>query len=78
MRLTKAGSDELRDRYVGRRFRYHSKYGGIVENILCEEISVCETIHIKKGQPHIESYEISIISDKRNVYDLNDVEFYEL
>ena len=23
-------------------------------------------------------YEISIISDKRNVYDLNDVEFYEI
>ena len=77
MRLTKTGSDELRDQYVGRRFRYHSKYGGVVENILCEDISVTETIQIKKGQPYVESYEISIISDKRNVYDLNDVEFYE-
>lgn len=78
MRVTKPGSDELRDQYVGRKFRYHSKYGGVVENILCEDISVTETIQIKNGEPYIESYEVSIISDKRNVYDLNDVEFYEL
>lgn len=78
MRVTKPGSDELREQYVGREFRYHSKYGGVVENILCEDICICDTIRIKKGEPYIESYEISIISDKRNVYDLNDVEFYEL
>ena len=77
MRLTKPGSDELRDQYVGRQFRYYSKYGGVVENILCEDISVTEIIQIKNGEPYIESIEISIISDKRNSYDLNDVEFYE-
>lgn len=77
MRMTKTGSEELRNKYIGRKFRYHSKYGGVVEDILCEDICVCETIQIKKGQPYIESYEISIISDKRNVYNLNDVEFYE-
>ena len=78
IQLTKPGSDELRVQYVGRRFRYHSKYGGVVENILCEDICVCATIQIKKDEPYIQSYEVSIISDKRNIYDLNDVEFYEL
>lgn len=77
MRVTKPGSDELRDQYIGRRFRYHSKYGGAVEDILCEDISVTEMIQIKNGETYIESIEISIISDKRNSYNLNDVEFYE-
>lgn len=77
MRMTKPGSDDLRNQYVGKKFRYNSKYGGTVESILCEDICVCETIQIKKGEPYIESYEISIISDKRNVYNLKDVEFYE-
>ena len=67
---------ELRAKYVGLHFRYHSKYGGVVENILCEDICVCETIQIKNSEPYIESYEVIIISDKRNSYDLNDVEFY--
>jgi hypothetical protein len=31
----------------------------------------------KNGGLVIEKIEISIISDKRNVYDLNEVEFYE-
>lgn len=75
--VTKPESNELRDLYVGKKFRYKSKYGGSVENILCEDICVCETIKLKKGEPYIETFEISIISDKRNVYDLNELEFYE-
>ncbi len=78
MRLTKPGPEELRARYVGYKFRYNSKYGGHIDNILCEDVSVCETIQIKNGSPVIESCEIYIISDKRNSYDLEDVEFYEL
>ena len=78
MRLTKPGPKELCDRYMGRKFRYNSKYGGHTDNILCEDISVTEIIQIKNGEPVIESYKIYIISDKRNVYDLNDVEFYEI
>lgn len=77
MKMTRPGSNELRDQYVGKHFRYHSKYGGVLENILCEDICVCEILQIKKGEPHIESYEVSIISDKRNVYNLEEVEFYE-
>lgn len=78
MRVTKPGPEELCAQYVGRKFRYNSKYGGHTDNILCEDVSVCETIQIKNGEPVIESYEIYIISDKRNSYDLDDVEFYEL
>lgn len=75
--MTKPAGDELRAQYVGRKFRYYSKYGGVLENILCEDICICETLSIKKGEPYVESYEISIISDKRNVYNLEDVKFYE-
>ena len=77
MRMTKTGSEELRNKYIGRKFRYNSKYGGHTDNILCEDISVTERIQIKNGEPIIESCEIYIISDKRNSYDLEDVEFYE-
>jgi hypothetical protein len=77
MRMTKQGPEELRNKYVGRKFRYNSKYGGHTDNILCEDISVTERIQIKNGEPIIESCEIYIISDKRNSYDLEDVEFYE-
>jgi hypothetical protein len=77
MRITKQGPEELRNKYIGRKFRYNSKYGGHTDNILCEDISVTERIQIKNGEPIIESYEIYIISDKRNSYDLEDVEFYE-
>lgn len=77
MRITKQGPEELRNKYIGQKFRYNSKYGGHTDNILCEDISVTERIQIKNGEPIIESYEIYIISDKRNSYDLEDVEFYE-
>lgn len=78
MRLTKPAPEDLCTQYIGRKFRYNSKYGGHTDNILCEDVAVTETIQIKNGEPVIESYEIYIISDKRNSYDLNDVEFYEL
>ena len=77
MRMTRQGPEELRNKYIGRKFRYNSKYGGHTDNILCEDISVTEIIQIKNGEPIIESCEIYIISDKRNSYDLEDVEFYE-
>lgn len=76
LRITKPGTQDLMDKYIGKKFRYKSKYGGIIENILCEDICICDTIEIRKGEPYIESYEISIISDKRNVYKLQEVEFY--
>ena len=75
--MTRQGPEELRNKYIGRKFRYNSKYGGHTDNILCEDISVTERIQIKNGEPIIESCEIYIISDKRNSYDLEDVEFYE-
>jgi hypothetical protein len=78
MRMTRQGPEELRNKYIGRKFRYNSKYGGHTDNILCEDISVTERIQIKNGEPIIESCEIYIISDKRNSYDLEDVEFYEI
>lgn len=77
LRITKPGTQELMDKYIGKKFRYHSKHGGTVENILCEDISICEIMNHKNGDLVIEKIEISIISDKRNVYDLNEVEFYE-
>ena len=77
LRITKPGSENLIEKYVGKKFRYHSKYGGVAENILCEDVSVCEIMDHKNGGLVIEKTEISIISDKRNVYDLEEVEFYE-
>lgn len=77
LRMTKPGTEELMDKYVGKKFRYNSKYGGTTENILCEDVSVCEIMDHKNGGLVIEKTEISIISDKRNVYDLEEVEFYE-
>jgi len=68
---------EFKERYVGKKFRYNSKYGGTVENILCEDISVCEIINHKNGDVVVESIEVNIISDKKNVYKLTEVEFYE-
>lgn len=65
------------EKYVGKKFRYYSKHGGTIENILCEDVSVCEIINHKNGGVIIETEEISIISDKRNVYKLEEVEFYE-
>lgn len=67
--------DELREMYVGKLFKYHSKFGGTIENILCEDISICEIIRIKNGKRFLDDYEVKIISDKRNVYDLKEVEF---
>jgi len=77
MRITKPGTKELMEKYIGKRFKYHSKYGGTIENIMCEDISICEIINHKNGGVIIETEEISIISDKRNTYDLKDVEFYD-
>lgn len=77
LRMTKPGSDELMEKYVGKKFRYHSKYGGVIENIICEDISITETIEHKNGDTYVELCEIYIISDKRNSYNLNEVEFYE-
>lgn len=68
---------DLGEKYIGKKFKYHSKYGGTIENILCEDVSVKETIEHKNGEAVITSFEISIISDKRNSYNLNEVEFYE-
>lgn len=77
LRMTKPGTQELMDKYIGKKFRYHSKHGGTVEDILCEDVSVCEIFNHKNGGLIIEDIEISIISDKRNVYDLKEVEFYD-
>lgn len=68
---------DIGEKYVGKKFRYHSKYGGTIENIICEDVSVKETIEYKNGESVVTSVEISIISDKRNSYELNEVEFYE-
>lgn len=68
---------DVSEKYIGKTFRYHSRYGGTVENILCEDVSIKETIEYKNGDLTVEKIEISIISDKRNVYNLEEVEFYE-
>lgn len=68
---------DITEKYIGKKFRYHSKYGGIVEDILCEDVNVCEIINHKNGDVLIESFEVKVISDKKNVYNLEEVEFYE-
>jgi hypothetical protein len=62
--------------YIGKLFRYKSKYGGYVENILCEDISIHETLSVESGDVKINDVEIFLISNNRNAYSIKDVEFY--
>jgi hypothetical protein len=78
MTIRKSIDGECRNKYVGRTFKYQSKYGGLLENILCVDISVCETIEVKNEEVYIESYVIHIISDKGNVYNLDEIVFYDI
>jgi hypothetical protein len=78
MWATHTKEQDFRSMYVGRKFRYNSKYGSVVENILCRDITVIECIDIdSKGHVTIDDFELKIISDKNNVYDFNEIEFYE-
>jgi hypothetical protein len=64
--------------YKGKLFRYHSPYGGTVENILCDGVSIKETLSVESaGNVHIVDVTVSLISDKGNVYEFKRVEFYE-
>lgn len=71
--------------YKGKLFRYHSRHGGTVENILCDGVSVHETITLDPPNPDEGSYgncrvvgvEVFLISDKGNVYNINEIEWYE-
>ena len=68
--------ENIRKMYEGKRFRYNSKYGGSVENILCYRVVICETMKLTKGDWTPVPAEIIIISDKGNSYPLEEVEFY--
>jgi hypothetical protein len=65
-----------RKMYEGKRFRYNSKYGNSVENILCHRVTVCETMKLVKGDWVPVPAEVILISDKGNCYPLKEVEFY--
>ena len=69
---------EYSELYKGKLFRYHSKYGGTVENILCDDVSIKETLSVEsESNVHIIDVTVSLISDKGNVYEFKRVEFYE-
>ena len=40
--------EDIRKMYEGKRFRYNSKYGGFIDNILCRGVVICETMKLKK------------------------------
>jgi hypothetical protein len=67
--------------YVGRKFRYNSKYGSVTEDILCRDVTVtvCHKIDwMSKDDTQFNAYiELQFISDKNNVYEFDEVEFYE-
>lgn len=71
----------LRAKYEGKRFKYKSKYGGIVDNLLCTDVSIeydiSKDAHTQTDEFVVTRKKISIISDKNNVYELDNVEFYE-
>lgn len=68
---------QLRKKYEGKTFRYNSKYGGpSVENILCRNIVVCETMKLVNMEWTPSPEEVIVVSDKGNSYALEDVEFY--
>ena len=69
---------EYSELYKGKLFRYHSKYGGTVENILCDGVSIKETLSVESNSNvHIVDVTVSLISDKGNVYEFKRVEFYD-
>jgi hypothetical protein len=68
--------EDIRKMYEGKRFRYNSKYGGFIDNILCRGVVICETMKLKKKDWVPVPSEIIIISDKGNSYPLEEVEFY--
>jgi hypothetical protein len=72
---------DFRSMYVGRKFRYTSKYGSVTEDILCRDVTVtvCHKIAwMSKDDTQFNAYvELQFISDKNNVYEFNEVEFYE-
>ena len=76
MRLDKNRPD-YESMYIGKQFRYHSKYGGVVENITCKNVTVCERLEVFEGRVFVDDFELIIISDKDNCYNFNEVEFYE-
>jgi hypothetical protein len=74
--------------YIGKRFRYYSKYGGVTEDIVCKNFAI---IHrMSRGDNSLTitrfdatslnisemSLDIEVISDKGNAYDIKDIEFY--
>lgn len=67
---------EYNELYKGKLFKYHSKYGGTVENIICDGVSVHEKFSVKNGEVQTVDIELSIISDKGNVYEFKKIEFY--
>jgi hypothetical protein len=71
----------LRAKYEGKRFRYKSKYGGFIDNLLCTDVSIIYEISTNTRTPTdefvITRKKISIISDKNNIYELDNIEFYE-
>jgi hypothetical protein len=71
----------LRAKYEGKRFRYKSKYGGFVDNLLCIDVSIIYDIskdtHTQTDEFVITRKKISLISDKNNIYELDNIEFYE-
>jgi hypothetical protein len=68
--------EDIRKMYEGKRFRYNSKYGGSIDNILCRGVVICETMKLKRKNWVPIPSEIIIISDKGNSYPLEEVEFY--
>lgn len=62
--------------YKGKHFRYRSKYGGTVENIICKDVSTHEKISISKEGIEITNVEIFLISDRGNAYSIKEIEFY--
>lgn len=77
-----------RAHYIGKRFRYYSKYGGITEDITCKDFAIVHRISRGDNSLTITSFgteninipgltlDVEVISDKGNVYNIMDIEFY--
>lgn len=75
--------------YIGKRFRYYSKYGGVTEDIVCKDFAIIHRLSRGFNSLTITSFDtgsidipgltldIEIISDKGNVYAIKDIEFYK-
>lgn len=59
-----------REQYIGQKFSYKSKYGGFLDGLICDGVH-----YTIEGNEHGSKFNIYVISEKNNVYEIENVYF---